>query len=88
VNILSDTFPIRNGLKQGEALLPLLFIIVCHQEGPRKSGRIAVRGTHQLLVYVDDVNLKSENIKRTKRNTEVLLKASKEVGIEVNTEEN
>jgi hypothetical protein len=34
--LLSDKFPIENGLKQGEALSPLLFsFALCHQESPR-----------------------------------------------------
>jgi hypothetical protein len=41
--------------------------------------------THQLLVYADDVNLLSDNIDTTKKNTETLIDASKKVGLEVNT---
>ena len=36
---LSDMFPIKNGLKQGDALLPLLCqlcIRACHEEGSGK----------------------------------------------------
>jgi hypothetical protein len=44
-------------------------------------------GTHRLLVYVDDVNLLGDNIDTIKKNMETLIDASKEVGLEVNTEE-
>jgi hypothetical protein len=43
-------------------------------------------GTHQLLAYVDDVNIVGENMDTIQRNTKTLLDASKEVGLEVNPE--
>jgi hypothetical protein len=38
------------------------------------------------LVYADDVNLLGDNIDTIKRNSQTLIDASKEVGLEVNTE--
>jgi hypothetical protein len=43
-------------------------------------------GTYQLLVYADDLNLLRDNIDTIKKNTRALTDASKEVGLEVNTE--
>jgi adenine-specific DNA methylase len=39
-----------------------------------------------MLLYADDVNLLDDNTDTTKKNTQTLIDASKEVGLEVNTE--
>jgi hypothetical protein len=44
-------------------------------------------GTHQLLVYVDDMNLLADNKAAIKENTETLTAASQVVGLEINVEE-
>jgi hypothetical protein len=43
-------------------------------------------GTHQMLVYADDMNLLRDNINTIKKNTVTLIDVSKEVGLEVNTD--
>jgi hypothetical protein len=45
-----------------------------------------LNGTHQLLAYADDVNLLGDNINTMNKNTQTLIDASKEVGLEVNVE--
>jgi hypothetical protein len=42
--------------------------------------------THQLFIYADDVNLLGDGINTLKENTETLLEASKNVGLEINAE--
>jgi hypothetical protein len=43
-------------------------------------------GTHQLLAFADDANPLGDNIGTIKKNTETLIYASKEVGLEINVE--
>jgi hypothetical protein len=47
---------------------------------------LKLNGTHQLLAYADDVNLLGDNIDTIKKNTETLIDASKQVGLEINAE--
>jgi hypothetical protein len=47
---------------------------------------LKLNGTHQLLAYADDVNLLGDDIDTIKKNTETLIDASKEVGLEINVE--
>jgi predicted ABC-class ATPase len=47
---------------------------------------LKLNGTHQLLAYADDVNLLEDNIDTIKKNTETLIDASEEVGLEINVD--
>ena len=42
-----------------------------------------LNGTHQLLVYADDVNILGGSVHTVKKNTQSLLLCSKESGLEV-----
>ena len=57
---LSDMFPIRNGLKQGDALSPFLFNFALEYAIRRvqvNQDALKLNGTHLRLAYADDVNI-------------------------------
>ena len=43
-----------------------------------------MNGKYQLLVYADDVNMLGENLQAIRENTEIFIRASKDIGLEVN----
>ena len=85
---MSDIFPIKNSLKQGDALSPLLFNFaldyVIRRVRVNQDG-LNLNGTHQHLAYAD-VNILGGNIHTVKENSETLVVATKENGLEVNAD--
>ena len=84
---MPDIFPINNGLKQGDALLPLLFNFAVEYAFRRvnvNQDGLQLNGTHQLVFYCDDSNILGGCIHIIMKNTASLVVASKETGLEVN----
>jgi len=82
-------FPIRNGLKQGDALLPLLFNFAFEYAIRRiqvNQNGLKLNGARQLWICADDVNVLGGSIHTIKKNTGALLVSSKEIDLEENAD--
>ena len=86
---LSDMFPTRNVLKQGDALSPLLFNFALEYTIRRvqvNQDALKLNGTHQILVYAEGVNTFGGSVRTVKENAESVIMASKEILLEINAE--
>jgi hypothetical protein len=82
--LLSDKFPIQNGLKQGDAVSPLLYnsaLEYAVRKVQENEVGLELNGTHQLLVY-----LLGNSVNTIKDNSGTILKASRDIGLEINAE--
>jgi len=88
-NQMSETFNIHNGLKQGDALSPLLFNLVLEyaiKELQKGEDGLRLNGITQLLTYADDVALLGDNKETLIDNTKTLLDRTKKLGLQVSVE--
>ena len=79
---MSDMFPIRNGLTQGDDLSPLLFNFAV--EYAIRRFRVNQEGlklidTYHHLIYADD-DILGRSVHTIKKNEEALVVASMEIG--------
>ena len=85
---LSEKFPIKNGLKQGDVLSPWFFNFVLEyairtvQVNP---NGLQFKGTHQTLVYDDGVNILGGSVHTIKKLRRLIV-ASKETGLKVHVD--
>jgi len=86
---VSDRFPVRNGLKQGDALRPILFYFALKYAIRRvqvNRDGLKLNGTHQLPAYAVDVNILGGSIQSLKENAEALVAATREIGMEISAD--
>jgi hypothetical protein len=79
---LSHNFSIQYGLKQGDALSPLLFnftLEYANRKVQENQQELKLNERLQLLAYADDVTLLGDNITSTNKNMETLI----DVGLEI-----
>ena len=62
---LSDLFLTRNGVKQGDAVMPLFFnlaLVFAFRRVQVNQDGLQLNGAHQHFVYADDVNILGKGV--------------------------
>ena len=86
VNICLDIYPIKSGLKQGDALSPLFFnsaSVYVFRKVQTNQNDLKLDCMHQNLIYATDGNILYGGIHTIQKNTETLVITNKENGLEV-----
>jgi hypothetical protein len=77
---LSDNSPVQNGLKEGDALSPMFFNFALEyaiRKVQENQAVLKLNTTHQLLIYVDGVNLLGDSINTIKKITQTSIDVNK-----------
>jgi len=86
-NELSESFHIRNGLRQGDALACILFDItlekIIREANINQRGNIFYKSV-QILAYADDIDIISRSPKSLQEITIALDRAARMMGLEIN----
>ena len=83
---MSSSYPIESGLKQEDALFPLLFNFALGYaiwKVQKINFGLNLNGAHQVLACVD-VNLIGDDIRTVERKADMLLNACKDDGLIIN----
>ena len=87
---LSSQFTIRNGLKQGCILSPLLFNVILEKVArtvtSRREGASFRNLSLNCLGYADDIDIITEDLEDTKQLTTIFKETSERIGLSINVD--
>lgn len=88
-NAVTEEFEVRQGLRQGDGLAPMLFNLalewVIRKTSVQRNASIATQSV-QLLGYADDVNIVGRSFLAAKEVYVELKEAAKDIGLNINEE--